>query len=301
MGEKCSPSFTINTIDFSSPSYRPTDDICQCNLPAYNLMAGCFWCQDPAASAWPSLTEWQSSCRNTTFVYGIPSELETITYPYWATLQPDGTTWVANDAFVVAQIVSSTSSSRRSYYTSSEPYYYSGYRENLYVVPILLITAISLLIVVGLAWCVVLCIFWHRQRDRARFYNQVATYHRFGPPVGSQTVPLMRNQEYNPMSPQFPSQQNTGAAAYRTSMYPIAEADQSRAISFAAPNGGLLRTVDAHPGVAEEGNIASTSHRAHESPIHSPLVPISPLPGTITVQEDVKGKGRATEGGGYAL
>ncbi|KAG8822902.1 hypothetical protein FRC17_009448 [Serendipita sp. 399] len=160
--------------------YRSADNACQCNIVSYNLMSACAVCQGGNG---PSISDYSSTCVAQTFDNeAIRSSLVAdVVLPSWASLQPTGTTWSFSQVSAYAN---------QNNYSSG---YYPGYDDRMYVAYILLMTGACLLLFVGISWCCVLGIFWHRQRERSRVYGQIATYYRFGGIPGKQAPFQVQN------------------------------------------------------------------------------------------------------------
>jgi hypothetical protein len=85
----------------------PQNNACTCNLVAYNLQAGCGWCQSSIQDNWwLDEAQWAGNCTTSAFdSTGIPSSASTtsINIPSWALLTNTGPSW--NPAQASAAVV----------------------------------------------------------------------------------------------------------------------------------------------------------------------------------------------------
>ncbi|KAH7106463.1 hypothetical protein BKA62DRAFT_687223 [Auriculariales sp. MPI-PUGE-AT-0066] len=95
----CTPTVTsINGLSqgqhYGSPSGNESTT-CMCNTVAYNLMAGCTYCQSVPGSTWVDKLTWETNC--TAYTDLPPLTARAIDYPKWALLDVT-TTWSAEAA-----------------------------------------------------------------------------------------------------------------------------------------------------------------------------------------------------------
>ncbi|KAF8591119.1 hypothetical protein K439DRAFT_1061020 [Ramaria rubella] len=108
----CNPGVSVGKLDTSvnidatypSPS-GANATACQCNVVAYNLMAGCSWCQPNVYSTnWVSELQWKSGCSSYDPSGQLPSQASVLSssIPPWALEQENGNSWEEFDASSIA-------------------------------------------------------------------------------------------------------------------------------------------------------------------------------------------------------
>ncbi|CAG7848967.1 SubName: Full=Uncharacterized protein {ECO:0000313/EMBL:CCA67421.1} [Serendipita indica DSM 11827] len=184
LGAKCSPSFTPPTSPFDFQHFRPTDDACQCNMVAYNLMGGCAVCEECRVvipGEWPTIAQWKESCKTTVFNNTLSESLSNgLLLPPWALQAPNGTTWQRAEASVNAARASSTATSSWTGFGSIGSSSSTNRHSDTLGMSIAIgwFTFIILLIVAKvICWCSVIC-FLVRQKRRVPAYRKMAAYYR---------------------------------------------------------------------------------------------------------------------------
>lgn len=118
----CDIAFVIRGINADPIIISPEDTVCGCNMVAYNLAAGCRYCQSSqAVGSWLSINEWASHCTANRYeprALGDRITTRGMTFPEWAFAIPSGTTWDPAQASAVAAAASPITSSSSS---SSSP------------------------------------------------------------------------------------------------------------------------------------------------------------------------------------
>ncbi|KIM23854.1 hypothetical protein M408DRAFT_27558, partial [Serendipita vermifera MAFF 305830] len=183
---QCNSSFVISPVTTSSLLYTPPNNACGCNVVAYNLMAGCAWCQANIQSGWwLSEGQWETGC--TTYnTSGVPTTLSTtgINIPSWAFDIPTGTTWNPAEASSAAVPNGFTPSTTARWYTytntddssthSAEGAAIGRALAAAVIVPIILWCLIGLSILCSIAGCIAHC---QRQTRRRKLYGPMNAYY----------------------------------------------------------------------------------------------------------------------------
>ncbi|KIM28111.1 hypothetical protein M408DRAFT_24125 [Serendipita vermifera MAFF 305830] len=101
---KCDRTFALHPVLDST--YYPQINTCACNIVAYNLAAGCMYCQTtPLGTSWLSVPAWEANCSSVGFdATKVPETINTadIVIPPWALAIPTETMWVPAQASVIA-------------------------------------------------------------------------------------------------------------------------------------------------------------------------------------------------------
>lgn len=211
----CDPSFVINSVNENSTAYMPPNNACGCNVVAYNLMAGCGWCQSTIQIPWwLTVDQWSGNCTAVAYnTLSIPPSLNvaSLTIPEWARALPTGTTWSPSQASRIAvAALSSTSllassSGSRSSSTRSPTQTLSGFnngnfqaaRTGLSGALVAIIVIFVLYILAGLA---VVAIYFFRQKKRIAWYRPMAEFYRQQKGGGfgfNPAAPLIQNPNSN--------------------------------------------------------------------------------------------------------
>ncbi|KZW02783.1 hypothetical protein EXIGLDRAFT_759499 [Exidia glandulosa HHB12029] len=220
---------TNATAPYPPPSGSTATD-CNCNVVAYNLMAGCVNpVSHPPAPFVPALTDadiyswdwvpqavWAQGCSSYTpdgLPSSIKSEAAALDIPQWAFLVPSGSAWSAGNAEDVAEGGSAsatasgssgpsratTSASSTAWTDDGDGPYYSGGDDfdegTVKNVGTILGAVLGVLIgLPALGSLIALIVFCNRENNRKKFYGPLAAYYQNGgappPELMTQAAPM---------------------------------------------------------------------------------------------------------------
>ncbi|KIM23833.1 hypothetical protein M408DRAFT_332115 [Serendipita vermifera MAFF 305830] len=218
---QCDPTFIIQDAPTSStPPYTTPNNACGCNVVAYNLMAGCGWCQSNIPSGWwLTVSQWAGNCTNVQYnPTSLPASVSTasIDIPAWALVVPTGSTWEPAQASNVAVPPSSTGTTATptgvntntrtntpTGFTATGPF--SGgddafVRNTTNVGTSVGIAFGVILGIWALTLIAMIAVYFTRQNKRKAWYGPMAAYYQGGNGQHPPNVPLM----YQPGAPHPP-------------------------------------------------------------------------------------------------